>query len=321
MALFSFCTLLIFIVLYVKGINQTALLSIYPLWLWALFLSLPALFAWILFKTRLGLILFTTWTLFAVLTADFIPPVSRSGMTAYKLPLSPGIKYWRIMTLDCSNLDAIPVGQIAKLNTDLLFLQGSNDPNKTISFAIKTFGPQAQVRQMGTCAIIAANGQMGNAWSIPNTDGFIVDWIPLRSSLPIRLVNISLAAADNISTNFLRPSSWQYYAQLRAYHNTQLLSILNTLKTMGTQYGELPVILAGNFNAEPSSPIFRLLDKTFVDAYIERGTGYGATTPTNFPILRHDRIFSTAPLAPSSAKTVKISGTNHRAVIADMTKD
>ena len=318
--MFSICALATTAFIYYKSSDYTAILSIIPLWLWSIIFGIPALIAWLLFRNKTGLIVFGIWIIFGFSTADFIPPLARTGMQSYRMTPSPGIKHWRVMSLDCSNLESLPVSRIAEANTDIIFLQGCSNPNEIISFAHQVFGPTAQLRQMGNCAIIAATGKMGAAWGMPGTNGLIVDWIPQRSTLPIRLVNVSLMPANNSSGNVFSLSTWKYYASLRVRHRAELVSVLNSLKAMGTKYGELPVILAGNFNSSPTSPIFRVLKDTFVDAFTEKGTGLGVTTPSNYPIKRHCRVLSTAPLAPVSATTVEISGANHRAIIADMTK-
>lgn len=320
LSMFSICSLATTAFIYYQGSDYTAILAIIPLWLWCLILGAPALIAWLFFRNRTGLAVFAIWVLFGFISADFIPPLARTGMSAYRMTPSPGMKHWRVMSLDCSDLDNLPSAMIAAVNTDVIFLQGCSNPNEIIAFAREVFGQTAQVRQMGNCAIIASTGKMGNAWGIPGTNGLIVDWIPQRSTIPIRLVNISLLAPDEASDNLLSPADWKYYAAFRARHRTQLSSILNTLKAMSTKNGNFPVILAGNFNSPPTSPIFRVLEDNFVDAFTEKGTGYGGTTPPNYPIQRLSRILSTSPLAPVSAETVKIPGANHRAIIADMTK-
>lgn len=320
LSMFSICTLVITIFISYKTSDYTAILSTLPLWLWAIIFGLPALVAWIFFQNKTGMIVFSIWVIFGFATADFIPPLARTGMNAYRMTPSPGMKHWRVMSLDCANLENIPSAMIAAVNTDIIFLQGCSNSDELFSFAREVFGPTAQLRQMGDCAIIAANGKLRNAWGIPGTDGLIVDWIPQRSALPIRLVNVSLLPAKESSSNIFSPYDWKYYAAFRAKHRAQLRSILNTLKAMGTKDGELPVILAGNFNSAPSSPIFRVLSDSFVDAYTEKGTGLGATYPSQFPLQRHSRIFSTSPLAPVSSTTVQIPGATHQAIIADMTK-
>lgn len=320
LSMFSICALVVTVFISYKTSDVTAILSIIPLWMWSIILGIPALVAWVFFNNRTGIFVFGLWVVFGFITADFIPPLARTGMKAYRMTPSPSMKHWRVMSLDCAHLENIPAAMIAAVNTDIIFLQGCSNSDENFSFAREVFGPTAQLRQVGDCAIISANGKLRNAWGIPGTNGLIVDWIPQRSSLPIRLVNISLLPPDESSSNLFSFSDWKYYASFRAKHRAQLRSILNTLKAMGTKEGEFPVILAGNFNSAPTSPIFRVLSDTFVDAYTERGTGIGATYPSLCPFQRYSRIFSTSPLAPVSSTTVEIPGANHRAIIADMRK-
>ncbi|WP_425523471.1 endonuclease/exonuclease/phosphatase family protein [Akkermansia muciniphila] len=101
-------------------------------------------------------------------------------------------------------------------------------------------------------------------------------------------------------------------------HRKQLQYLFDTLREVGTQHGELPIIMAGNFSVSPQSPIFSKLSSDFQDCFKLKGAGYGATQPVNFPLLRLDRVFCTPPLKPERASTVLIPDTIRRSIVADI---
>lgn len=319
MTVFSLCGLIIISLAFYRGLDATAIMSNVPQWIWAIVLGMPAILAWIFFRTRMGLFVFILWSLFGITTLDSLPSLARTGMNQYKLPLHPGLQSWRVVTLDCKAMETIPVASLAKLNANVIFLQGARDPNQTVEMALALFGNSVQVRQIRDCAIICENGVLSRATDIPNTDGLIVDWFPPRSSMPVRLVNVSLAHRQ-AQTNFLLPDHWKYYSKLRATHRIQIDNLLKTLKKRGSNVGNMPIVMAGNFNASPTSSIFRVLGDNFLDVYKEKGTGLGSTTPSRFPLLRQNRIFTTLPLIPVHADTVSIPGAIHRAVVSDVAK-
>ena len=161
------------------------------------------------------------------------------------------------------------------------------------------------------------HGQIGPAQSITDTAGLIVDWIPENSSLAIRLINISLEPFEH-RFDLYSPACWKYFHTLRFIHRKQLQYLFDTLREVGSQHGELPIILAGNFSAAPQSPIFAKLSADFQDCFKLKGAGYGATQPVNFPLLRLDRVFCTPPLKPERAATVLIPDTVRRSILADI---
>ncbi len=313
------CGLFLIAFAFYKGADATAILSTIPQWIWALVLGIPAVLAWIFFRSKLGLAIFILWALYGITTLDSLPSIARTGMNQYKMPLHPGLQSWRIVTIDCRGMGNIPTSALALLNADVIFLQGARDPNQTVEMALSLFGNSARARQIGTCAIICANGELSQASFVPDTESLAVDWIPSNSNLPIRLVNVSLAHRQP-KMNFLLPDHWKYYSNLRSLHRLQIGNVLSVLKQQASKVGNMPIIMAGNFNAPPSSSIFKPLGDKFLDVYRETGTGFGTTTPAQFPILRENRIFTTSPLLPVHSDTISIPGAVHKAVVSDISK-
>lgn len=111
-----------------------------------------------------------------------------------------------------------------------------------------------------------------------------------------------------------------------AVHTTQPLAgprFLNVELQQLQQHVEQidgPVILAGDFNATRQHQAFReLLESGFRDAHLEAGRGWSATWPMGRrlpPFALIDRVVVSDGLTASSVAEVKISGSDHRAVVA-----
>ncbi len=83
-----------------------------------------------------------------------------------------------------------------------------------------------------------------------------------------------------------------------------------------------PVILAGDFNATRQHQAFReLLEAGFSDAHLDAGRGWAATWPVGRrvpPFALIDHVLLSPELAVVSIDEVKISGSDHLAVIAEI---
>lgn len=313
----SLCLWVIVVTIFWTGSDTMAFATSLPIWACCLIFSFPALIAWLVFGSRIGLLGIIVWVAYGIVITDFLPPIARTGMEYYKMPPSPDARQIRVLTLYEGCEEPPPIEQISKLRADVIFVQGCSNYNRTLKFAYSIFGRTSYIKQIGSCAIIVRHGQIGPAQSITDTAGLIVDWIPENSSLAIRLINISLEPFEH-RFDLYSPACWKYFHTLRFIHRKQLQYLFDTLREVGTQHGELPIIMAGNFSAAPQSPIFSKLSSDFQDCFKLKGAGYGATQPVNFPLLRLDRVFCTPPLKPERASTLLIPDTIRRSIVADI---
>ena len=313
----SLCLWVIVVTIFWTGSDTMAFATSLPIWACCLIFSFPALIAWLVFGSRIGLLGIIVWVAYGIVITDFLPPIARTGMEYYKMPPSPDARQIRVLTLYEGCEEPPPIEQISKLRADVIFVQGCSNYNRTLKFAYSIFGRTSYIKQIGSCAIIVRHGQIGPAQSITDTAGLIVDWIPENSSLAIRLINISLEPFEH-RFDLYSPACWKYFHTLRFIHRKQLQYLFDTLREVGTQHGELPIIMAGNFSVAPQSPIFYKLSSDFQDCFKLKGAGYGATQPVNFPLLRLDRVFCTPPLKPERASTVLIPDTIRRSIVADI---
>ncbi|TFD30671.1 endonuclease/exonuclease/phosphatase family protein [Cryobacterium cryoconiti] len=84
-----------------------------------------------------------------------------------------------------------------------------------------------------------------------------------------------------------------------------------------------PLILAGDFNATlDHAPLRRLLAEGLRDAFVEGGTGFGATWPRWDgivpPVMRLDHVLVSSEISVVSLATQTSSGSDHRRLLVDL---
>lgn len=93
----------------------------------------------------------------------------------------------------------------------------------------------------------------------------------------------------------------------------------------------IPIVLAGDYNATMDHRGIRVLAAAgLVDAHDVAGRGLGLTWPQRsytgvgrwpaMPLLRLDHVFVTPSLGVRSVRTVRSAGSDHRRVVADLTR-
>lgn len=96
-------------------------------------------------------------------------------------------------------------------------------------------------------------------------------------------------------------------AALHARQVGSLLAIANDVDT--------PLIIAGDFNAQPTSSALRTLATHLRDSFAAVGMGYGNTLPSGFPIFRYDYVF-TRGFTIEGCRVLPGTASDHRAVEA-----
>ena len=97
------------------------------------------------------------------------------------------------------------------------------------------------------------------------------------------------------------------------YHQREAEIIHTAIATAG-----MPVIYCGDMNAVPSSYTYHILKNNFQDAFIEKGSGIGATFYKVLPLLRIDYCLADKRLAITGCSVIKEKLSDHYPVITDM---
>ena len=74
--------------------------------------------------------------------------------------------------------------------------------------------------------------------------------------------------------------------------DAERLNSIPQLRNIAQSYGNRSLILCGDFNATPSSPVYTEVKRTFADLWVNLGAGNGYTSSSPFPTRRIDYIWT-----------------------------
>lgn len=323
LAFISLCFFAIILAEFLKAANITAIISTYPIWIWGVILGMPALVSWTLFGSRIGLLASCSWLVFVALTNDHLPALSRIAKPIPALSEVEDTGGNRIITFDCYSLRDLEAAPFTNYKPRVMFLQGVRPHHNVEQFARELFGRKPYIYPANDCVTLIDGGSIleSRAITMPNRNntviGSIIEWKPSENAMTMRLTNVSLANVEPFR-NIFAPSSWNYYASMRYLHRDQIQHIMVAIKNIESQKGEYPIVLAGSFGVQATSPIFKPLASKLTDAYNDAATAYGATFPSNFPIFRFDRIFTSSLIKFKTCDTIYVPKANRKAVFADI---
>ena len=297
--------------LYLRQPDHFAAFTVLPVWLWAgcgmwvAFLSI----SW--FRISLGWAVIAAWMLLVLGIADESRALWNLGCQAAEpghARAHRGRPVLRVITANCDNG---PLPELAEWKPDILFLQDAS-PVLAERIARETFGGAARVHFHETNAIAtrwqlvegaAVAGQRAHRVTVRMPDGRV-----------LVCVNVHLLSAAT-DLGFWRRRVWTEHRVNRVVRIHELRRILDWVEPVTH---EVPVVFAGDFNAPPDDPVYRLFDPGFCDAHREAGKGWGNTSPRRFPILRIDRIHTTRHFTPVRCATRVARASDHRFVVADL---
>ena len=95
----SLCLWVIVVTIFWTGSDTMAFATSLPIWACCLIFSFPALIAWLVFGSRIGLLGIIVWVAYGIVITDFLPPIASTGMEYYKMPPSPDARQIRVLTL------------------------------------------------------------------------------------------------------------------------------------------------------------------------------------------------------------------------------
>ena len=85
------------------------------------------------------------------------------------------------------------------------------------------------------------------------------------------------------------------------------------------QSGDGPCIVAGDFNTPPRGVFYRRMPaRGLSDSFRQAGRGFGATYPSDIPLLRIDHIFTGKGVRALRTWVPRTHGSDHRPVVADL---
>jgi endonuclease/exonuclease/phosphatase family metal-dependent hydrolase len=104
--------------------------------------------------------------------------------------------------------------------------------------------------------------------------------------------------------------------EFRLQESAYLLTVLRERLSKG-----IPVLIGGDFNAEPGSRVIeRLRAGGLRDAWTECGRGDGLTYPARQPVKRIDYLFLTGSLGCSTARVIETTISDHRPLLVTVVR-
>ncbi len=161
--------------------------------------------------------------------------------------------------------------------------------------------------------------------STKNKTNLVIYSDVLIKSDTIRIYNVHLAS-NHLNTNevdSMIPTSEKSFSFVKKW----MKKLKNGYKRRYDQINILaehlnscpyPCIIAGDFNDVPVSYTYRKINAKYKDAFIESGSGIGATYNGNLPLLRIDYIFHSAYFGCNRFKVHPLSITDHYPISAEL---
>jgi endonuclease/exonuclease/phosphatase (EEP) superfamily protein YafD len=98
----------------------------------------------------------------------------------------------------------------------------------------------------------------------------------------------------------------------------QYEKLAKLLQSTAQRTGASAILLAGDFNVPPHMPSLDPIRGFLRDSWRTAGAGWGATVPEFLPLARVDQIWLSRGIEPVSVRVVRIEGSDHRAVVAEL---
>ena len=98
----------------------------------------------------------------------------------------------------------------------------------------------------------------------------------------------------------------------------QYEKLATLLKSTAARSEAEAILLGGDFNVPAQMPSLDPLRGFLHDAWLTAGSGWGATMPEYLPLVRIDHLWLSSQIEPISVRVVRLAGSDHRAVVADV---
>jgi endonuclease/exonuclease/phosphatase (EEP) superfamily protein YafD len=98
----------------------------------------------------------------------------------------------------------------------------------------------------------------------------------------------------------------------------QYEKLARLLESTARRTGASAILLGGDFNIPALMPSLEPFRGFLRDAWRTSGSGWGATVPVFLPLTRVDQLWLSRDIEPVSVRVVRVEGSDHRAVVADL---
>lgn len=292
--------------------DACAAVTVYPSWCWFVGGLCLALILFRAKRQRMALASIGLWAVFLVAFAD--------------TPLSLWMGIWngspparQILGTDQASLRIISLNSHGSLKAVKALKEQQAD-----LILISETPPAALLRDVSNQLFGTSTGLLAGIDSsilsrhpiqpLAATSNYTIGKITLKAGQEMIVVSLRLTPPP-FRSDLWNPACW------RAYHDQRILQ-RDELKQLRLRLEELPpdlpLIVGGDFNANPRDPIFHELPAKLCDAFVSAGVGWGNTITNEAPFLRIDQIWVDHHFQPVRVIATRAENTDHRAVVADL---
>ncbi|QDT99550.1 endonuclease/exonuclease/phosphatase family protein [Gimesia aquarii] len=309
---FSLLLLLFQTLCYTQQYDACAAVTVYPSWVWFL---CGLCFALILIRNKNKRTVVATlclWLLFLVFFAD-------TPLSLWRGIGSPSDREWidareqqrtmRVISLNCSGRKT-SVLALKQWEPELILLQETPNKNQLTEITNELMGANG-VFLSGVDTSLITRGEIE---LIAATGNYIAGKITLPSGQELVVASLRLSPPP-FRFDLWNPECWRAFRDHRMKQRAEVKDLSQVLAALPTG---LPVIVGGDFNANPRDPIFAELPASLQDAFVSAGSGWGNTIINDIPFLRIDQIWINDSFQPVRVIANTSVDTDHRTVIADL---
>ena len=284
-----------------------AALTVLPAWSW-LMLALPMVFSWRRANRRWTTLAAAAWMLFAVVHVEELSSLARGWFHPIVGDKPAGTL--RVVTLNCGGGHADALAETLSLKPDVLLLQEPPSRTETDRFCKQLFGATGSLLYDVDTAIL----MRGNLADVRQSDSRIF-FSHARADVagfgPVDFVSLRLDTG-HVQLNLWNPDCWRTHYRWRLRQLAQMREIAAELPA------QIPLLVAGDFNAPQQDRILSQLPADMQDAFAVAGKGIGNTILNETPVLRIDQIWASSHFRAVQAFARRTRASDHRLVVADL---
>lgn len=298
--------------------DKMAAFTVMPMWFWGLIgLTLSAV-GFIFLHASLSLAMSVIWALTIFFGSDESSALENIG---HEKPLkgtsepSRGRATFRVVSLNChSNMmkDIYPV--LKEWNPDIVFLQEVH-PFVTSELAKALYDAKGDYRSYVTSGILTRWSIMKEYRFDQLRDLHVTIRNPENTSMMLDAVNVHLLTAAT-DASLWRIDCWRTHSRNRKLRVWETAHVLQHIENICPPR-KYPVIIGGDFNSPARDACSRMLERDFTDTFQSVGSSWGNTFPSNLPMMRLDRFYTTSRIQPIRCAAISTPASDHNLLVAD----
>lgn len=316
---------LVIVLCFARRWDRATAITVLPFWAWGFVGLALAGLSFLIFRSRLALVVTLLWLVTIIIGADETRPLLR--FTAEPPRPGPpadfsGKKALRVVSLNCKRFNPVSVEETLAWEPDIILLQEAPFPGRLLEIAKKLYPtgrPQDHVVGGYDCAVLARGKVVPlSDRSAANIRPDLVHVLPCAVQFEDRMVHVVCVHLQGAVTNMslYKKSTWELHYRNRQSRRSEMILARVWLHALNLN-STAPIIIGGDFNAPAGDAVFRELEPDFTDAFRATGSGWANTFPNATPLVRIDYIFANQHLTPIRSSTVQTANSDHRMVVAD----